>query len=617
MGDIQVDAGSALAQTIQAAAQAKLMENGWAPEENDTTLSEYVTMMLVNGKDMQGVQSELGGELLGVGEDDPQVAEFTRWLFDQARSLSGHSAAVPVLVDAGMEGAPMSTTEGADALSIMDEQMGDAAVDGAYVQTALFPPKRGLTLSRPSGPKAMRNGSEPTRGRGRRGRMLGQMNRSMDRAQDDPLRRIKGAASGAGRVDGHANRAPRGPRGQGAASGIQRAMNGGGGARGGHNMQQAMNNPMMNQMPQDQQMMFMQMMEMQANMMANMMQNGGQSPATPTNGMGGGGAHRGRGGKSMFDRIDKRGGGTHRGGRHTTTQDGDDTASSGMDIDRPLEPERTTSNPFDTMCKFNHKCLNPDCPFAHQSPANTRPGISLDMSDTCPFGPACQNTKCLSRHPSPAQRSGGATAASAMGAASGAKSEVVCRFYPNCSAGAQCPFKHPDQRACRNGADCSVDGCPFAHSRIACRYNPCTRRECPYKHAEGQRRGVFADKVWTAEGDGSAGAQEAMGGGKSGRFAGLAEEAGGEELILPGQQEGLPQNGVHGGQGMAMENTPLSTDAETPRAFRERVSASAARKARDAARVDALQRSLLAYSAGAETDEMEVLCIGPSKLIKA
>ncbi len=69
--------------------------------------------------------------------------------------------------------------------------------------------------------------------------------------------------------------------------------------------------------------------------------------------------------------------------------------------------------------------------------------------------------------------------------------------------------------------------------------------------------------------------------------------------------------------GISRADTPLSTDAETPRAFRERVSASAARKARDAARVDALQRSLLAYSAGAETDEMEVLCIGPSKLIKA
>ncbi|TKA61891.1 hypothetical protein B0A55_11800 [Friedmanniomyces simplex] len=220
------------------------------------------------------------------------------------------------------------------------------------------------------------------------------------------------------------------------------------------------------------------------------------------------------------------------------------------------------------MCKFNHKCLNPECPFAHQSPANTRPGISLDMSDTCPFGPACQNNKCLSRHPSPAVRHPPGGLGGVIGAASiggGAKSEVTCRFYPNCSAGAQCPFKHPEQPACRNGADCSVEGCPFAHSRIACRYNPCTRRECPYKHAEGQRRGVFADKVWTAEGDGSAGAQEAMGGGggKSGRFAGLAGGEGGEgeELILPGQNGGSG-GGVGGENGENGESSVQGTGME-------------------------------------------------------
>ncbi|KAK3111577.1 oxygen-dependent protoporphyrinogen oxidase [Teratosphaeriaceae sp. CCFEE 6253] len=518
MATLAVEAGTSLAGAIQVAAQAKLMENGWAPEESDTTLSEYVTMMLVNGKDMQGVQSELGGELLGVGEEDPQVAEFTRWLFDQARQLSAPAPAPSQGM--GMEDA-MPTGDAADE-SLADEAMGDAvSADGV-----------------PSGPKAMRNGDAPSRGRGRGGRVLNQMNRSMDRtASDDPLRRIKGAASGSGRIDAHSSRGPRGPRGgTNVARGMERAMNGRGGAQAmSMNPISAMGNGNMNGLPQDQQMMFMQMMEMQANMMNAMMANGGPMPGTPTttaphsNGYQG---PRGRGGKSMFDRINKNGG---RGGRQssvTTSNDGDAT----MDLDRPLEPEKRPA--FDTMCKFNLKCLNPDCPFAHQSPANTRPNISLDMADTCTYGPACTNNKCLGRHPSPAQRSAFSSSGLTKPMPTGSKADTICKFFPNCSAGPQCPFKHPDTRPCRNGADCSVEGCPFAHSAIACRYNPCTRRECPFKHAAGQKRGGFEDRVWTAEGDGSSGLGGEEGLGKMGRFAGLGEGAEGEELILPGQQQG-------------------------------------------------------------------------------
>ncbi|KAK3625047.1 oxygen-dependent protoporphyrinogen oxidase [Elasticomyces elasticus] len=590
MAPFTLEAGSPLATAIQSAAQAKLIENGWAPEESDTTLSEYVTMMLVNGKDEQGVRSELGGELLGVGEEDEMVAAFVGWLFGEARRLQGGAGGDEAMgLDDG-EGAPVTTTmiEAQQSEVVGDESMGEAgAVDGAYVSTHThkFPNKDELPLTHatnsPSGPKAMRdpaqqsptrsnNNSQPTRGgRGRGGRMLGQLNRNMDRnsssqPENDPLRRIKGAASGSGRIDGHANRqnAPRGPRGGALANGVQRAMNGGrGGGRGGAmggmggmgNMG-GMGGMDMNGMPQEQQAMMMQMMEMQANMMATMMANGGSLPGSPglhnnQNGGGGGFPPRGgRGGRSMADRISGRGG---RGGARNgaVSQNGTDGEGSvgGMDIDRPLEPEKKPL--FDTMCKFNLKCLNPDCGFAHQSPANTRAGISLDMSDTCSYGPACQNTKCLSRHPSPALRNNGGAAGgygAAAGFGGGSKAEVVCRFYPNCSAGAACPFKHPDTRPCRNGADCSVEGCTFAHSSIACRYNPCVRAECPYKHAAGQRRGTYGDKVWTAE-DGSAGIM-----GRSDRFAELAEgEGAAEELILPGKSNGE-----------AMEETPTATEVD-------------------------------------------------------
>jgi len=69
--------------------------------------------------------------------------------------------------------------------------------------------------------------------------------------------------------------------------------------------------------------------------------------------------------------------------------------------------------------------------------------------------------------------------------------------------------------------------------------------------------------------------------------------------------------------GIFRPDASRSTAVETPRAIRERLSASAAREARDCARAEALQHALLAYSAGAGRDEREVLCVAPSELIKA
>ncbi|KAF2766543.1 hypothetical protein EJ03DRAFT_330041 [Teratosphaeria nubilosa] len=514
MAGVEVQSGSALAERIQSAAQQKLMDLGWAPEESDTTLSEYVTMMLVNGKDAHGVRAELGGELLGVGEDDAGVGEFTDWLFQQVHSMSGRGA--PHEQDPGattME--PQMQTDDAE-----DQAMGDAApVDRA-----------------PTGPRSMRNGSEAGRGRGRGGRMLGQMNRNMDRSQDDSLRKIKGAAN---RIDAHAGRAPRGPRGSNVANGIQRAMNGG---RGGHQSMAQMNmmpnGPMGNMNDPQNQMAFMQMMQMQAEMMQQLFANGGQAPNQ------GGFQKTGRGGKPLFDRMDgKRGG---RGGRqqsHAGSQNGDAASSGGMDLDKPLTD---TSKPkFDSLCRFNMHCTNPNCEFAHQGPANKNPAVIVDMSDTCSYGAKCQNIKCIARHPSPAKRHQYNTMYTAE------KSETICRFYPNCANGTACPFKHPDVAPCRNGGDCQDSNCTYAHSSIMCRYNPCTVPSCRFKHTEGQR-GTYKDKIWTAEGG------EPLNGSNTERFAELAGTDGqGAEVILPGKQEN--GDGANGMSDMKPENEDLVT----------------------------------------------------------
>ncbi|KAF2859478.1 hypothetical protein K470DRAFT_219136 [Piedraia hortae CBS 480.64] len=469
MAAVALESDSPQAEQIQQAAQARLIEIGWVSDESDTTLSEYVTMMLVNGKEAREVQTELGGELLGVGEDDETVASFTAWIFEQARALV--DGAKPTVGDT------------------LDERMTDAAI----TEEPCVPPLGAsdlnmLTRSSPKGPRAMRNG-DGSGGRGRAGRMIGHTKDHTDRSED-PLRRIQSTASATGRIDTH--RPPRGPRSMMRGRGGPNGPNGHGG-HGGHGMQM-MPNQMLDPASQ---MAFMQMMEMQASMVANALQQGGR------------GRGRGRGGRGSF-------GG--RGGHGQ--QNGDAQSNAGPDLDKPLTDTAAAKPPFDIMCKFNLFCQNPDCPYAHQSPANRRPNATLDMADTCTYGIACQNNKCLARHPSPAQRQ------------SYKRSEVQCKFFPNCSAGPACPFKHPDVRPCRYGADCKVEGCPFAHSQIVCRYHPCKRADCPYKHAENQK-GTFEDKVWIAGGE-----PRDEPSGTANRFQELKNtEGNAEELVLPGSDE--------------------------------------------------------------------------------
>lgn len=477
-----VEAGSPLAQAIQNAAQSKLVESGWVAEENDTTLSEYVVMMLVQGKDADGVKQELGGDLLGVGEDDPGVAEFAQWLFQHVQSIAApQEPAAPV----APETQPIEQQQDAS-------QTADAAMDD------VAPPADGTV---PSGPKAMRDGTA-ARGRGRGGRMLGQMNNHMNRDQlPDPLRRIKGAAGGQqGRIDAHAGRdAPRGPRGRGMANGMQRMMNGRGGAQ---QMNPMMQNPMAFMDPQTQRAFEFFAQSMQQAMTGQMPV---QSPGFNV-----------QNARPLSDRVSNKKPGFKARQQQLRSEQGDAASDSGsMDVD-------SRGPPFDTTCRFNLKCTNPTCHFAHQSPAAPA-GITLDMNDTCDFGAACQNNKCVGRHPSPAQRVAH-------------KQEVDCKFAPHC-ANPQCPYRHPDMPPCRNGADCSVPNCKFSHSKIMCRYTPCTKPNCPFKHNEGQR-GVFKDKVWTP------------GQGTSDRFEGLqGRDGAGEELILPQSADGT--NGANGANGEA------------------------------------------------------------------
>lgn len=80
---------TSLTDALASRIQPKLVDIGWSiGGEDSSPLSEYICLMLVNGKNQEQIASELSGDLLGLGPDDPSATEFSKWLFEQVETLS-------------------------------------------------------------------------------------------------------------------------------------------------------------------------------------------------------------------------------------------------------------------------------------------------------------------------------------------------------------------------------------------------------------------------------------------------------------------------------------------------------------------------------------------------
>jgi nuclear polyadenylated RNA-binding protein NAB2 len=532
-----------LAEQLNAIVHQKITEEGWSTEE-DTSLAEYIVLMLVNGKTQEQISSELASELL---QDVDGIPQFAQWLSDQVAILK-NGADVPAsstnqqMADATSQSLPDYTENTSDEIpAAYDTDMGDNAPNNALVVSKDELEQDADFSDRPKGPKNL-HGARPS---GRGGRMGGQMNKAMDRSGDSVLHRVRGQG-GSGRIDSHTKGAPKGPRGSANRAGLQKALSGIATASPTPGMPNPMmqaagqSNPMMPTMSPQQQMEFMAMMEQQARMMA---QFTGMVPGVPGT-LSPGFQQNGQGPNSqqvsLFDRVQAPGRGG-RGGRgrgrgfhqNGTTRNGSGQHANGADTESnapsSMEVESSSlSKPFDpstTMCKFNKRCINQDCPYAHVSPA-APDNTPVDMNHACSFGVACKNSKCTGRHPSPAQLKAH-------------HAEEICRFFPNC-ANPVCSYKHPTAPPCRNGADCTREGCTFTHLQTMCKFNPCTNRNCPYKHADGQKVKAHSN-VWVAEGVKK---DTAMGGAEDGQQhvsnRKFVEEGAEEELIKPEEEEERP-----------------------------------------------------------------------------
>ena len=133
-----VAVGTPLAEALSNVIQPKLVEMGWSSEGgDDSALTEYVILMLVNGKSQEQIAGELSNDLLGLGEGDTQALDFSRWLFEQVdvlnRQINGEGVppsndpsqahAIPSFTDVETATPPTIGQDGAQ-----DAEMGDAGV---------------------------------------------------------------------------------------------------------------------------------------------------------------------------------------------------------------------------------------------------------------------------------------------------------------------------------------------------------------------------------------------------------------------------------------------------------------------------------------------------------
>ncbi|EEA26228.1 hypothetical protein TMatcc_005515 [Talaromyces marneffei ATCC 18224] len=451
--------GTPLAEALANVVQPKLVEMGWSADSGeDSALTEYVILMLVNGKTQEQIAEELSNDLLNLGEGDTQAVDFSQWLFEQVEVLNNNIngvASVPNAAPAAVQA--LSTSTNQNVFGVQDQQdatMGEASGPGDNI---------------PTGPRAMRDNNN--RGRGR---LLNQINKTLERGPDAMLHRVRGQ-NNTGRINTHGRDFQKNQRGQFGAG------RGGRGRMGFGNMQgQGAGNMM--QMTPENQMQLMALLEEQARMMSQFMP-GFMSPAVNPNFQNQQHQQK-QHGRSLFDRVERpnqRQGGDF---QSRASQNGI-AVKQGEDGDMDMTEDQTTADGqanTDSVCRFNLRCTRTDCPFAHQSPAAPE-GAPVDVTDHCPFGAACKNKKCTGRHPSPAVKASH-------------QAEEICRFFPHCT-NPHCNFKHPSMPLCRNGADCTTEGCKFTHLTTACKFNPCMNRSCPYKHTEGQKAS-FPDKVWVA-----------------------------------------------------------------------------------------------------------------------
>lgn len=120
-----------LAEALANVVQPKLVEMGWSSDSGeDSALTEYVILMLVNGKTQEQIAEELSNDLLNLGEGDTQAIDFSRWLFEQVEVLNNKINGEASIPDAAPAAQALPTSNNQNVFGVPDQQdatMGEAS----------------------------------------------------------------------------------------------------------------------------------------------------------------------------------------------------------------------------------------------------------------------------------------------------------------------------------------------------------------------------------------------------------------------------------------------------------------------------------------------------------
>jgi nuclear polyadenylated RNA-binding protein NAB2 len=120
---VQLTVGTPLAEALNNAVHTKLLEVGWGSED-DTSLAEFIVLMLVNGKTEDQIASELASDILPEGEG---TQEFARWLFEQVQALQNSGTSTTTEAQSKQQSIP--SFQDSDESRRLDQQDTPAAYD--------------------------------------------------------------------------------------------------------------------------------------------------------------------------------------------------------------------------------------------------------------------------------------------------------------------------------------------------------------------------------------------------------------------------------------------------------------------------------------------------------
>lgn len=85
---VALTAGSPLAKALTTEIQRKLEALGWSAEGDDSSpLSEYICLLVVNGKSQSEIATDISGDYLEIADKDG-AEQFAHWLFEKLEALN-------------------------------------------------------------------------------------------------------------------------------------------------------------------------------------------------------------------------------------------------------------------------------------------------------------------------------------------------------------------------------------------------------------------------------------------------------------------------------------------------------------------------------------------------